>query len=130
MRRLNTIAVTALVAVAAVPSVSTAHFLRDDPHSYVSPDARDSARQLSSPKIDLRSPDARDVAARGIGTYTPSVPVPQPSQPVLAAAPSGFDWGDAGIGAAGTLALIAVAAGTLLIASQRRRDRRVPAATR
>jgi hypothetical protein len=42
----------------------------------------------------------------------------------------GFDWGDAGIGAAGMLALIALASATLVIASNRRRGRRYPVATR
>jgi uncharacterized iron-regulated membrane protein len=49
---------------------------------------------------------------------------------VLQASVRGFDWGDAGIGAAGMLALIALAAGTMLIASQRRRGHGFPVATR
>jgi hypothetical protein len=39
---------------------------------------------------------------------------------------SSFDWGDAGIGAAGMLALLSIAAGsTLLVAGWRRRRFRV-----
>ena len=33
--------------------------------------------------------------------------------------PSGFDWGDAGIGAAGTLSLLALGAGSVLVARRR-----------
>jgi LPXTG-motif cell wall-anchored protein len=35
----------------------------------------------------------------------------------------GFSWGDAGIGAAGTLGLIALIGGTGLLVGQRRRER-------
>jgi hypothetical protein len=39
-------------------------------------------------------------------------------------APSGsFDWGDAGIGAAGMLALFSITGGALLLATSRRRRR-------
>ena len=51
----------------------------------------------------------------------PPVQVPAPTV-VREAEPSGFDWGDAGIGAAGMLALFSIAAGsTLLVAGRRRR---------
>jgi len=38
----------------------------------------------------------------------------------IQAPPSGFDWGDAGIGAAGGLALAAIGVGGALVVSQRR----------
>jgi hypothetical protein len=45
-------------------------------------------------------------------------------------APSGgFDWGDAGIGAAGTLALFSIAAGSALLVGGRRRRHGVKVAT-
>jgi hypothetical protein len=45
-------------------------------------------------------------------------------------APSGgFDWGDAGIGAAGTLALFSIAAGSALLIGGRRRRHGVKVAT-
>lgn len=138
MRRLVNLTIAALVVFAAVSGVAVAR-----PDDLVSPDARDSARQLSSPppqidlrspdardsarqpsspQVDLRSPDARDVSTRPVETYTPGH-VPQPSPVVSAVPTSGFDWADAGIGAAGMLALVALASGTLMIASQRRRGR-------
>ena len=43
---------------------------------------------------------------------------------VTVASPTGFDWGDAGVGAAGTLSLLALGAGSLLVA---RRSLRAPA---
>ena len=43
---------------------------------------------------------------------------------VTVSSPSGFDWGDAGIGAAGTLSLLTLGAGSVLVA---RRSLRAPA---
>ena len=93
-----------------------------------SPDAHDSARQITAVKQqDLRSPDARDAAVRPVSSYQPgaiTTPV------VVRAMPSNrFNWGDAGIGAAGMLALIALGSGTMLVAGQRKRTGRFPAAT-
>ena len=115
MRRLINLTITALVVFAAVSGVAVARA-----QDYRSPDARDSARQLSSPQIDLRSPDARDAVRQPVETYTAGH-VSQPS-PVVSVATGGFDWADAGIGAAGMLALVALGCGALMIASQHRRD--------
>jgi len=41
------------------------------------------------------------------------------SRTVTVDSPSGFDWGDAGIGAAGTLSLLALGAGSVLVARRR-----------
>ena len=120
MRRLIT-ALTVLAALALVPGVAGAQDLR-------SPDARDSGRQLATAGRDLRSPDARDVASRPVTTYTAGR-IQTPGQPAAQVTDGGFSWGDAGIGAAGTLGLIALLAGTGLVISQRRRDRRVPITT-
>jgi len=84
-----------------------------------SPDARDAAVQAaeSTPQVaqDLRSPDARDA-----GRVSP--PVTQPVVEIREVPSNGFDWGDAGIGAAGILAMLSIAAGfTLLVGSRRRR---------
>jgi hypothetical protein len=84
-----------------------------------SPDARDAAIQAAKPTPqvaqDLRSPDARDA-----GRISP--PVQQPVVEIREVPSNGFDWGDAGIGAAGILAMLSIAAGfTLLVGSRRRR---------
>ena len=109
-----------------------------------SPDARDAAVQAAKEKPtqvaqDLRSPDARDAAvqaaqstptqvaqdlrspdARDAGRVSP--PVQQPVVEIREVPSNGFDWGDAGIGAAGIFAMFSIAAGlTLLLGSRRRR---------
>jgi hypothetical protein len=84
-----------------------------------SPDARDAALASEEPSYtDLRSPDARDAGR------TP-VPAPEPVVEIREAPPSGFDWGDAGIGAAGILALVSIATGLMLLVGGRRRRRAV-----
>jgi hypothetical protein len=92
-----------------------------------SPDARDAAREAGAvvgPSQDLRSPDARD-AAREL----PRVVVSPPLVEVREAPSGGFDWGDAGIGAAGTLGLFSIAAGSALLLTGRRRRGALRAAT-
>ena len=90
-----------------------------------SPDAQDAARNpvaTYEPSVgqDLRSPDAKDVARNPVATYQPG----QISVGQVRAVPSGgFDWGDAGIGAAGMLAIVALGIGTLLTVEHRRRGR-------
>ncbi len=72
-----------------------------DPRSYVlnrdygSPDAVDAARDL--PPVQTAVLEPRDVSS------------------------GGFDWGDAGIGAAGMLALFSIAAGSALLLTGRKR---------
>jgi hypothetical protein len=142
---LTKITVTGLVVFAAVSGTAAAQDFR-------SPDARDSARQVTratgpsgrdlvppytrfetaqvgSSKTDLRSPDARDASTHPVTTYVPGR-VLNASRPAPAAPANAFSWGDAGIGAAGMLALVALFAGTLMIVSPRRRGRRFPVATR
>ncbi len=91
---------------------------------------------------DLRSPDAVDAAAhRGLyasdrGSYvlnrdygSPDAvdaardlpPVQIPVVEARNAPSSGFDWGDAGIGAAGMLGIFSIAAGSALLLTGRRR---------
>jgi hypothetical protein len=101
-----------------------------------SPDARDAAPAETAQYSDLRSPDARDAGrtpdirvtqdlrspdARDAGR--PPVQVPTPIVEIREVPGSGFDWGDAGIGAAGMLALFSIAAGLALMAGGRRRRR-------
>jgi len=90
---------------------------------YGSPDALDAAPQPTRPDSyvlnrDYGSPDAVD-AARDL----PPVKIP-----VLAAREvpsSGFDWGDAVIGAAGMLAVFSIAGGSALLLTGRRRRHRI-----
>ena len=89
-----------------------------------SPDARDAAVQAAAtPQVaqDLRSPDARDVGRV-------SAPVQQPVVEIREVPSNGFDWGDAGIGAAGIFAMFSIAAGLTLLAGSRRRRRGIQTA--
>jgi hypothetical protein len=102
---------------AAKPTPQVAQDLR-------SPDARDAAVQAAeTPQVaqDLRSPDARDV-----GRVSP--PVQQPVVQIREVPSNGFDWGDAGIGAAGILAMFSIAAGLTLLVGTRRRRRGIQTA--
>ena len=129
----RTIIITAAIATsAAVPAAANAGQdlrspdTRDAAAGVVvtqdlrSPDARDAAtlpqRGVESviARQDLRSPDARD-AARDIR------PVSVPVTPVVGDGSDGFEWGDAGIGAAGMLGLVALLGGVVLLGVQRRR---------
>ena len=70
----------------------------------------------------VESPEVQQMVDRLAGEISASSPV------VAVSAPSGgFDWGDAGIGAAGMVALFSIAAGSalLLMGRRRRRDVRV-----
>lgn len=80
-----------------------------------SPDARDAKTEpVTQVTQDLRSPDARDAGRTPVEVPTPVVEIREvPS--------SGFDWSDAGIGAAGILALLSIAGGLTLMATSRRR---------
>jgi hypothetical protein len=96
----------------AVPAASAQQDFR-------SPDARD-ARPMSHPPIaavDVRSPDAKDAAAGPtLRSYRTPIVVEMRSS-------SGFDWGDAGIGAGGMLGLVAIAAGGTFVVTRRRQGR-------
>ena len=134
-RRNSILTTAALVAVCALPVSAAAdvdlrspdardaagNFAVDQLGSSVdlrSPDARDAAgNYLDEPRstVDLRSPDARDAGRQLDPAPVSTVQVAEPS--------SGFDWGDAGIGAAGMLALLGIAAGSMLLVTTTRRRR-------
>ena len=91
-----------------------------------SPDAQDASRNpvatYEPAAQDLRSPDAQDAVRNQVATYQPGQ-LPTSVGQVRAVPSSGFDWGDAGIGAAGMLALVALGIGSLLTVEHRRRSR-------
>jgi hypothetical protein len=89
-----------------------------------SPDAREAAQASEQVAYqDLRSPDARDA-----GREPTSTPVPAPVVEIREVPEPGFDWGDAGIGAAGILGMVSIAGGLLLLVGGRRRRRDMQAA--
>jgi hypothetical protein len=132
MRRTQLITTAALVAACAVPATAVAQT-----QDLRSPDTRDAAAAAAAEHYqDLRSPDARD-AGRTPDTHVtqdlrspdardagrPPVQVPTPLVEIREVPGNGFDWGDAGIGAAGLLALLSIAGGVTLRAVGRRRRR-------
>jgi hypothetical protein len=84
------------------------------PHDLVTPDARDAAPATAT---DLRSPDVR--FGQPDGSVVP------PSVRTVEVPQSGFQWGDAGIGAAAVLSLLMLGAGFVLVATHGRRERRI-----
>jgi hypothetical protein len=119
--RFTTAAAVALALGVASPALAQQQDLR-------SPDTKDAAEcgsiaQCGERPPDLRTPDAIDAASP---TTTPS-----PTRVRIVEVPSnGFEWGDAGIGAAGALAVVALGAGVGMAGAQRRRSRQVSAGTR
>ena len=112
MRRTQLITTAALVAACAVPATAAAQG-----QDLRSPDARDAAAAAAAKDQryqDLRSPDARDAGR-------PPVQVPTSTVEIREVPASGFEWGDAAIGAAGLLALLSIAGGITLMALGRRR---------
>jgi hypothetical protein len=102
-------AIAAVTASAALPASAAAQDLR-------MPDTRDAAERSQVPQLrqDLRMPDRRAPAT------APTVVRIVDAPPAKA---DGFDWTDAGIGAAAGLAMVTLAGGMSLVATQRRRVR-------
>jgi hypothetical protein len=132
IRRTRILTTAALLAVCAVPAYADAKVIQPvsptaapASPSYQdlrSPDARD-AGQAAQVTQDLRSPDARDAGR------PESPPVQEPIVKIREVPTGGFDWGDAGIGAAAFLALSSIAAGLMLMLGGRRRRRAFEVAT-
>jgi hypothetical protein len=115
------------------------------PAAAISLDAID-AGDKGLPKVtqDKRSPDAIDARDKGLPTVTQDMRSPDAGTPfdattdgaatarlrIVDVPPSGFEWGDAGIGAAGMLAIVLLAVGAGVTGSHRRRRRRVTATAR
>jgi hypothetical protein len=109
---------TATIGLAVAAMAAPAAVARQD---FRSPDAVDAAQTaLAQRGQDLRSPDTRDTAA-GRGTFSaPRVTVVKVAETPQATG-GGFDWGDAGIGAGGAVALVLIGVGGSLMVTHRRR---------
>jgi hypothetical protein len=105
------------VATALVLGAMAAPAALAEPIDLRTPDARDAADVAAAQRAaDLRSPDARDAAeGRQIVASTP-VTITK----VRSAEPSGFDWGDAAIGAGGAVGVVLVGVGGTLALVRRR----------
>ena len=101
------------IAIAAAPGAAHA---RQDLRS---PDARDAATRVHAATQDLRSPDAREAVTIPRGTIIQA----EPTTRIVKITSNDFEWGDAAIGAAGTLGVMVVLAGAQ---QQQRQDRPLP----
>jgi hypothetical protein len=122
--RLHQTLAAAALALVLAPAATAA--------GYQPPDVRDAAEQAQLDRRGFSPPDIRDaaeqagLAARGFSP--PDVrdasesprPVASPVAPTIVVGPGGFDWGDAGIGAAAALGLAAAAAGAVAVGTHRR----------
>jgi hypothetical protein len=121
----------AVVASLAVPAAASAMT------SAVSPDARDAGLPTAAaPALmshDLVTPDARDAAPAGptdlrspdVRFGQPDGSVAPPSVRTVEVPQSGFQWGDAGIGAGAVLSLLMLGVGVVLLTTHGRRERRI-----
>jgi hypothetical protein len=117
MLQFKRLTASTVVAISlAVPATAVAQ--HQDLRSADALDAAHQADRGSQRGQDMRMPDRR---APDTGVRVPQVePATAPPQVVEVRA-DGFDWGDAGIGAAGGLAILALAGGMTAAATQRRR---------
>jgi hypothetical protein len=156
LRRSHIITATTLLAVAAAPASAATyeqlHGTAPPPSSIAtpaggeyesvrSPDPADAAE--ISRGMAMRPGETAYTRARALGASadqldmprvhypTPEVATepPAPIVTVTASSSGGFDWGDAGIGAAGMVALFGVAGGSALLLLGRKRRREVRVAT-
>jgi hypothetical protein len=143
---LKSIGVAAVLAVSlALPATSAARLDNPDRQFPVAPtqDLRNADRrapEAPGPTQDLRNADRRAPAApeptqdlRNADRRAPGagevdvVPIEVPATTTIELPADGFDWGDAGIGAAGGIAVLAMLAGLAMAATHRRRVQRVTA---
>jgi hypothetical protein len=104
----STAALLALSLATAAPPVASAKFLPPDPPTTATAAAVYSHPDKSLVPVDSSAP------------FTGPSSRPRVPPAVVQIHSNGFDWGDAGIGAAGGLALSMIALGGGLAASQRR----------
>jgi len=124
IHRFITTSAVALALCAAAPAAAGAQDLR-------TPDAIDAASVAKanvSHVQDLRSPDAADAAGVRVEQPGGTAVSARERVRIVEVPSSGFEWGDAGIGAAGMLAVTLLALGLGLAATHYRERRRSPAA--
>ena len=106
---------TAVTAVSALAIAAPAAAASDQ--SFVSPDAADALRREPAPYVvdDGRSPDTKQPRTND------TVVLPTRTNTVIVNRSEGFDLVDAGIGAAGGVALVMLAGTAVLLVPRRRR---------
>jgi hypothetical protein len=121
-----TVVVALVVAVgagaASADPAARAHDYLKQGSSATRPDDRAGIRGADSPFLTASAPKTTPVrpddraGIRGIG----ATGVTASASALAASTPSGFDWGDAGLGAAGALAVILVAGALLMVGVRHR----------
>ena len=122
MLTLKSIGVTAVLAVSlAIPATSAARV--DNPDQQFAPAPTQHLRNADrrAPEAPEPTQDLRNADRRAPGADVHVVPVEVPATTTIELPADGFDWGDAGIGAAGGLAVLAMLAGLTMAAMHRRR---------
>jgi hypothetical protein len=132
---LKSLGVTTAMAIAiAVPATAAAQN-----QDLRNPDRRFPAAQAQMTTQDLINADRRASAPRPAGQDLRNADRRAPAPPAAVTPPEappvttiqlpveGFDWGDAGIGAAGGIGVLAMLAGLTLAATHRRRGPRITA---
>jgi hypothetical protein len=111
-------AVTAVAAVTASTALASSGIARPDDRA-VGPRSEPAAAVVSPRAFGHVRPDDRAVGSRSTGESVPAaVPV------VVHVASSGFEWGDAGIGAGAGAGLVLVALGGFLVVRQHKTEPR------
>jgi len=122
-----TLVAVALALCAGAPAAAQAQDLR-------SPDAAEAGQPKTPAVQDYRAPDAVDpFAATGAAVNRsgqPLITVPPARVRIVEVQSTGFGWGDAGIGAAGMLAVVMLGVGIAMAVAHHRRGRRFTATAR
>jgi hypothetical protein len=116
--RIGTTAVLIVsLAAAGAPAASAAGYSRQDKSIVpaTNPTSATVYSRQDKSSVPANSPSTNAASIRKVSAAPPVVRVQAPA--------NGFDWGDAGIGAAGGLALSLIGVGGVLAVSQRRTRR-------
>jgi hypothetical protein len=128
IHRFTTTAAVAIALCATTPAAA---------QTLITPDAIDAGQPKAPQTQDYRSPDTVDPVEPTTDLRAPDNRFGQPTGGpaptrvrIIEVPSSGFEWGDAGIGAAGMLALVLVGVGVGMAGMHHRRTRRLTATTR
>jgi hypothetical protein len=119
-RPVRGLALAAMISALAAASASAA------PAEQLFPRGEDESASRSSSAPPSPSSIAASAAEEYDDLRSPEATTTVPVRVVKVRADAGFDWGDAGIGASGLLALAAIGAGAALATGHRPRTRHSP----
>jgi hypothetical protein len=123
MLRARSITTIGTVMALAVPAAAGAQ--QQDWRAPDRVDARHEGLIIKVRHQDLRAPDRVDAGRTPSATRAPRVDTAV--APSATSSANGFEWGDAGIGAAGMLGIVGLVGGGVLLTARRRHDHPVSA---